>query len=89
VFFVVSVKYRLVTRPCATSSAKRWLLRTTLSQLPDPLPSLPSAVEAREAVEDMSSFPKTRQRNTQDTGYRVGPLPSISSLYYGVYMFLI
>jgi hypothetical protein len=43
---------------------------------PDPLPSLPSAVEAREVVEGPSPFPEARQRNTRDTGYSVGPLAS-------------
>jgi hypothetical protein len=55
-----------------------------------PLPSLPSVVETREAVENSSPFPEARQSNIRDTGYSVVPLVSFSSLYYEVvYMFLV
>jgi hypothetical protein len=49
---------------------------------PDPLSSLPSAVEAQEDVESPSPFHKHDRGNTRDTGYRVGPLASFWSLFH-------
>jgi hypothetical protein len=66
--------------PCRARASLCWELRYHGSS--DPLPSLPSAVEAREAVENPSPFPEAQQSNTRDTMYRVGPLASFSSLFH-------
>jgi hypothetical protein len=66
------------------------MLRTTSPRITRSAPSLPSAVEAREDIENSSPFPEILQINTRDTWYRVGPLTSFSSISSeGVYMFLV
>jgi hypothetical protein len=54
--------------------------------------SLPSRQQIRREKMWKTRIPSQKhdRRNTRDTGYRVGPLASFSSLYYeGVYRFLI